>query len=851
LVIGRSSLVIAFTVAGHSPMPIHLVMHGHFYQPPRENPWTGTIERQVSAAPFPDWNARIADECYLPNARSRVLDEQGRIQDIVNNYDRLSFNFGPTLLAWLAQAAPEGLAALVRADRESRARLGHGNAIGQAYNHMILPLATRRDRWTQIRWGIRVFEHHFGRRPEALWLPETAVDPLSLEILIQAGMQYVILSPLQAARWRPLGSTTWETCAEAVLDTRRPYRWLCRDAVGRPQGDRGIDVCFYHAPLSRGISFQHYLRDAPLLADRIVEAAAGGGGDPLLLVATDGESYGHHERFGDMCLANLFAREAPRRDIRPTNPAAYLAAHRPAWEVELQPMSAWSCSHGVGRWSEDCGCSTGGGPGWNQAWRRPLRQGLDRLRDALAPIFAEEAAPLLADPWAARDEYIDLLLDRTPAAREAFLARHRARPLSSDEQAKALRLLEMQHQAQLMYTSCAWFFADLSGIETLQNLRYACRAIELAAPDAARDLEAVLLEELARAQSNVPEHRDGRHLWARQVRPSAVLPEAAVARLLLEGLLGREITPQTRYRWALRPDPILRAGPLALAGVAATSEVTGEVRRFAAACRLDDPFDFLAGIAPWPGPEAWPGFADEACRALTAPSADLATWAGRHGARILRLRDLLPDERQALLGELLAGERQALDRAAAAIAGRAEPAALSLRDAGMPLPPLVRAALETHWGRLFADELEALGGVAHPAAYAALLDLGDRARHLGLTLDLAPASARFGRTLVARLAAIRVGGTVADWQEFENLLQVGIRLGLALPEPALQDGLFPLLGDRVPTLIDRLQDARDEPYPEIAAILAVSARLNLRVEHLRQRLRPLEASLATDPTYWP
>ncbi|MEK7204755.1 MAG: DUF3536 domain-containing protein, partial [candidate division NC10 bacterium] len=474
-------------------MPIHLVIHGHFYQPPRENPWTGEIERQESAAPFHDWNARIVAECYEPNARSRVLDEHGRIRDIVNNYERISFNVGPTLRSWLNEAAPDVVAALTEGDRASQRRLGHGNAVAQAYNHMILPLATRRDRQTQIRWGIREFEVRFGRRPEAMWMPETAVDAQSMELLVQAGMRSVILSPAQALRWRPVGESRWISAAEAELDPRRPYRWQLRDAQGRPQGDHGIDVCFYHAPLSRGISFQHYLRDAGTLASRIAEAATGGPPEPLILIATDGESFGHHEKFGDMCLATLFAREAPVRGFSVTNLAAFLETHRPTWEVELLPQSAWSCSHGVGRWREDCGCSAGGGPGWTQRWRRPVREGLDRLRDALAEIFEEETAPLLQDGWAARDDYIELLLDPGAAAREGFFARHARRPLSEEERARALRLLEMQHQAMLMYTSCGWFFSEISGIETVQNLRYAWRGIELAETFAPLDLEAVLL----------------------------------------------------------------------------------------------------------------------------------------------------------------------------------------------------------------------------------------------------------------------------------------------------------------------------------------------------------------------
>ncbi len=831
-------------------MAIHLVIHGHFYQPPRENPWTGQIERQESAAPFHDWNARIAAECYAPNARSRVLDAGGRILDIVNNYERLSFNVGPTLLAWMATGAPEVVAALREADRVSQARLNHGNAIAQAYNHMILPLATLRDRQTQIRWGLCEFRHRFGRDAEALWLPETAVDEATLTLLTRAGLRYVILSPAQAARWRPLGESRWVTPAEAELDPRRPYRWRLKDGQGRAQEDLGIDVCFYHAPLSRGVSFQHYLRDAAGLAGRIAEAAAGFP-DPLILIATDGESFGHHEKFGDMCLATLFAREAPQRGFSVTNLGAYLATHRPTWEVELLPQSAWSCSHGVGRWREDCGCSTGGGPGWNQRWRRPLREGLDRLRDSLAEIFVEEGGRLLQDVWAARDDYIELLLDASAPAREAFFARHAPRPLSGEEQARALRLLEMQHQAMLMYTSCGWFFADISGLETVQNLRYAARAIELAEPFAPLDLEAVLLGYLERARSNLRTWKDGRHIWEREVRPSRVRVEEAAARLLLEGVLGREVASQTRYRWALTPEPILRAEGLVLAGIAAVSEVTGEALRLAGACRREGRFDFLAAIAPWPASGDWPGFVEETRAALGPGGTGLEAWRGRHGARLVRLRDFLPDERRAILEEMLAETQGRLERTCEQLSAEALPAAEAMVDVGLRLPAWLGSTLAATLSRQLTQALEKLDGVTDPARYSAALDLVAQARHLGLSLDLAPASARFGGILAQRLEAIAEGSDLAAWQEYLELLQVAARLALPLAERPLQDRMFRVLRERVPRLLERVRDPREETYALVTAMLAVASRLNLNTDEPRGRLRPLEARAAADPEYWP
>lgn len=831
-------------------MSLHLVIHGHFYQPPRENPWTGAIERQPSAAPSHDWNHRITEECYRPNAASRLLDQAGRIERIVNNYAWLSFNVGPTLLSWLAREAPDVVEALRQADRESLARLGHGNAMAQAYSHMILPLATPRDRWTQIRWGLAEFAARFGRPAEALWLAETGVDADTLRLLVRAGLRYLILAPSQAARWRRLGEERWLDAATAELDPRRPYRWRLRDEAGRPQGEQGIDICFYHPPLSRGISFQHYLRDAAFLADRIGEAGAGMA-DPLILVATDGEVFGHHERHGDMCLARLFGREAPRRGFQVTNLSAYLAAHRPAWEVELQPESAWSCTHGLGRWREHCGCSTGGGPGWSQAWRRPLRRGLDRLRDVLGEIFQEAGGALLQDPWAARDEYVELLLEPGESARSRFLARHQRHPLGPAEQVRALRLLEMQHQALLMYASCAWFFADVSGIETLQNLRHAARAIELAHPHAPLDLEGLLLHDLAQAASNLPEHRDGRRLWEREVRPARVSAEHAVARLMVEGLLGRAVAPQVRYRTALVPGPLAQAGGQLCAEVQAACQVTGEERRLVGVARREGPFDLLVGVAPWPGETAWEAFREEAERLFPPDREGREAWLGRRGIQVLRLADLPPGERRAILDDLLADTRANWERSVEALSRSSLPAALAMARAGTALPAWLRALLAEHWVHLVAAALAQAGAAPTPAVQAALVALGEQAALLGLAPDLARAAEGFGTGLLRRLEAIAGGEDPAPWQELAGALQLAAVLGLPLPERQLQDRLYPILRDRLPLLVERVQSPQDPAYPLVAALLAVATRLQFQTEPIRDRLRGVEEALAQDPASWP
>jgi alpha-amylase/alpha-mannosidase (GH57 family) len=494
-------------------------LHGHFYQPPREDPWTGRIERQPSAAPFHDWNRRVSAECYAPNAAARVLGPEGELAARVNNYERISFDFGPTLLAWMEEAEPETYRAILEADRVSRRRFGgHGNAIAQAHGHLILPLARRRDKVTQVRWGLADFEHRFGRPAEGLWLPETAADTETLEVLATEGVSFTVLAPRQAARVRRLGpggeaETDWLEVDGEGVDPRHPY--LCR----LPSGKR-LSLFFYHGALSREVAFGDLLRRGERFAGALVSRFADRPGPQLVHVATDGETYGHHHRFGDMALGwalELLDRSPAARGIELTNYGQYLEHHPPEWQVEIVEGSSWSCEHGVERWRDACGCRTGGEPGWRQEWRRPLREALDWLRDELDVRSGQVTGELLADPWAARDDDVARRLDPSPEAFGGFLVRHRRRELAPEERERVRRWLELQRHAQAMFTSCGWFFNDLAGIETVQVLRYAARALELSRELFGEDLEPGFLERLAPARSNRAEEGEAARLWRRRV----------------------------------------------------------------------------------------------------------------------------------------------------------------------------------------------------------------------------------------------------------------------------------------------------------------------------------------------
>ncbi len=504
--------------------PRYVCIHGHFYQPPRENPWLGAVEAQDSAAPFHDWNERITAECYAPNSAARVLDGQGRIERIVDNYRRISFNLGPTLLSWLDQHRPDVHRAVVESDHASRqAHRGHGSALAQPYNHMIMPLANARDRRTQIAWGVRDFERRFGRRPEGMWLPETAVDLATLDDLSVAGIAFTILAPHQAARVRPLtdpAGATWETVGSGV-DPTMPYR------VSLPSG-RTIVVFFYDGPISRAVAFEQLLTDGLRLSGRLLGSASERLDRPQLLhIATDGESYGHHHRFGDMALAVALDDLERRDDVRLTNYGEFLELFPPTHEAEIAENTSWSCAHGIERWRSDCGCN-GGGPsghgGWHQRWRGGLRATFDWLRDTLAGPYERELSLLVDDPWLARDDYIDVVLERSEAAIGAFFERHASRSLTGIEVVRALHLLELQRFLVLMYTSCGWFFDEVSGIETTQVLRYAGCAVQLAEDTLGLrpGLEAELRERLAAVPGNLAELPNAAIVYDRFIAPARV-----------------------------------------------------------------------------------------------------------------------------------------------------------------------------------------------------------------------------------------------------------------------------------------------------------------------------------------
>jgi alpha-amylase/alpha-mannosidase (GH57 family) len=645
---------------------IYITVHGHFYQPPRENPYLDTIERQPSAFPFHDWNQRILHECYRPNAFSRILNDRGEVVDIVNNYEYLSFNIGPTLMSWLAQQDREVYQRILEADSQSCQRLnGHGNAIAQVYNHIILPLANQRDKYTQIRWGRADFRARFQREPEGMWLAETAVDCATLEALIDEGIHFIVLAPSQAERCRlmPTEATPypeWHEVGGGQIDPTRPYRCFLEDG-------RYLDIFFYDGPISGDMGFDDLLRSAEHFAGRLGQAIKGDRRpSQLISVATDGETFGHHKMGTEKCLTYAFTNVFPKRGWTVTNFAHYLSLNPPTWEVVLKPVTAWSCSHGVERWQDDCGCAGGGE--WQQKWRRPLRDALDWLRDRLIEVYETVGGKFFQEPWLARDEYIEVILDRSPETVEQFLNRHQVHALTPSEQMDALRLLEMQRHALLMYTSCGWFFEEISRPEGVQILRYAARALELAGEVAGVQLEKEFLTRLEKAPSNLESYRDGAEVYRQLVVSAQIGFKQVAAHYAISSLFTTYLPEQQVYCYDSHQLDYQKQqmGALALAvgQVKLTSRITWESHHFVFAVLHLGGWDFHCCIQEFDRRSTYAQGAEQLFEALKQASAaqTIVVMTRMFGDDSFSLQNLFAEERHRIMQQLTAKTKKRLDQ---------------------------------------------------------------------------------------------------------------------------------------------------------------------------------------------
>ncbi|NWF93719.1 MAG: DUF3536 domain-containing protein [Syntrophaceae bacterium] len=697
----------------------YIAIHGHFYQPPRENPWLETVEREESASPFHDWNERITSECYRPNAYARIVDGEGKILHLVNNYSFLSFNFGPTLLFWLEEKAPTVYQKVIEADREAIRRFGHGNAMAQAYNHIIMPLASERDQETEILWGIADFEKRFSRRPEAMWLPETAVNSSTLRLLATHGMEYLILSPFQALRVRPIGVRKWSDVSRGRIDPTQPYRYFIKDESGKRHSDRFIDIFFYDAAISNEVTFGDLLKDGNALVERFARAYQASKRRPQLIhIATDGETYGHHKKFGEMALAYALREGFPGRGLEMVNYATFLKRFPPIYEVEIDEGpkgegTSWSCAHGIARWKEDCGCSTGGKPGWNQKWRRPLREAIDLLRDDLSGIFEREGGRIFRDVWEARNGYIDVILDRSRSGVSRFFDRYGVKGLDEEARIRGLKLLEMERHALLMYTSCGWFFADLAGLETVQILLYAARAIQLAEELTGQEIEKKFIQNLSRARSNVPAMGNGEQVYQRLVKPRSVTLDRVVNHYAIFSFFDNEEREKKIFSYRVERVNEERVekeeSRLALGQVRVISEIIPECKDFLFGLIFTKDDGVRTWVSELSGMSSFELLRERGLESIEKGREEMAkVLASILGGRVLTIRDIFKEEKENLFRKMVAHGMGEPSKLYAELFGGLEKTGKGTTQKGSEAADWVRSAGEAMLSERLLREIEAL-----------------------------------------------------------------------------------------------------------------------------------------------
>ena len=762
--------------------PIALAFHGHFYQPPRENPWTEEVPREAGAAPFHDWNEKIALEAYRPNAFARVVDEHGQVVSIVNNYEHLSFDVGPTLTTWLADHEPLAFERIVEGDRRG------GGGMAQAFFHIILPLATERDVRTMVRWGMREFEFRFGRRADGIWLPETAVNDDVLRVLAEEGVGFTVLAPYQAA---------------TELDTRQAYRWTHPD-----DESLGVDLVLYDGPLSHAVAFELSALSSEAFIDRVAESAPEGG---LVTVAADGETFGHHHHYGDRFLAYALAVQAPKRGIDVVSVAEWLAEH-PAEEPAEVVESAWSCAHGVGRWKEDCGCSTGGPPEWNQRWRAPLRRALDVVREAVDAVIDRRGPEVLRDPWAARDGYVDVLLGAT--TREEFAAQHVV-----GDAVTAFTILEAARHALAMYTSCGWFFNDLAGLETVQVLRYAARALDCIDELGEQAPTEVFLRILDEAESNDPTEGGGRDIWRRHVETARVGTDRAVAQLALVELLERRDPPASvgafeveifehghidrgalsmswghvrlvHRRTGRTTDHVYAAVHLGGLEVLGATRAPDAERDRDAISRLRSAFEFEAPVTTL-----------------------LRLVSDGFGPTEFGVRSGVPEGAEQILRTVARGLADRFGGAVDRLYGDHRPTLVALTSAGYPLPPELRAPMELAMARRLDVEIAAQNGSLDTRDYVQAIAIARDAKAQGIELDT-----HHARRVLERLLLSAVEHAVAHPDD--------TRAPITALDLARELGIYPSLERSQEVVFDALQRAGGAATP---ALRKLAAALNLAV----------------------
>ncbi len=818
-----------------------LTIHGHFYQPPRENPWLESIELQDSALPCHDWNERVNNECYNPNSASKIVDNRNRILDIVNNYERMSFNFGPTLLSWMEEHAPHAYDRIIKADIKSVLEHdGHGNAIAQVYNHMIMPLANEHDKITQVKWGIRDFVYRFGRQPEGMWLAETAVDDDTLRVLVENGIKFTVLSPYQAQRIKRIPDSNWQDVSWGNIDPARSYRYYIKSAPGKY-----IDLFFYDGAISKSVAFDELLKDGNKFIKRLKEGISPSRDfNQLVNIATDGESYGHHTKFGDMALAYVLKIRAEDEGFTLTNYGEFLDKFRSDWEVDIKQASSWSCFHGVGRWKEDCGCSTGGHPGWNQKWRKPLREALDYLRDELSIIFEKEGQKYFKeDPWTVRNRYIDVILDRTERAIKHFQDENFLPELSDEEKVNGMELLEIQRQAMLMYTSCGWFFSEISGIETTQIMKYAARAMQLAENFTTKDLESKFLDILSNAQSNFKEYGNGKDIYERFVKPSVVTVKQIASLWAISSLYEDFDDEQDVYCYKINRKSYKKVQKgnmnFVIGHIEVLSKVTLKKSDLMFVLMQYQGGDFHCAIREFESETEYTKLQKELVRTfMLNPLTEIIRAIDEYfGAEYFTLKDIFIEERRKILEIMLKGRMDKFAQTYNELYNEGKDSIYQMQSLGLSIPDEFKLAAGYTLAQQFNKLIKDSKSYLDPQVIQQAADINLEAKNIGIEIDKRPSSEFFSHKLlqnINRLAnSIEIHQAEATLEIFDFIEKLDLKVEIKEAQNIYFSKIFHEVGE----YIDNITDIKNETDREfVDMLLEIGRRLNINTEFYKNKM---------------
>ncbi len=811
---------------------VFLTVHGHFYQPPRENPWLEAIEQQDSALPFHDWNERINNECYNPNSISKIVDSNNQILNVVNNYEYMSYNFGPTLLSWMEEFAPMAYERIIKADIASRKmHSGHGNAIAQVYNHMIMPLANERDKQTQVKWGIKDFEYRFGREPEGIWLAETAVDDDTLRVLVENGIKFTILSPFQAQSIRKEGEENWQDVSWGNIDPARSYRYYIKSAPGKY-----IDLFFYDGAISRAVAFEELLKDGNKFVNRLKDGISAQRNYPQLVhIATDGESYGHHTKFGDMALAYALKLKVKDSGFIITNYAEYLEKYRSNWEVDIKPVSSWSCFHGVGRWSDDCGCSTGGHPGWNQKWRKPLREALDYLRDEMCALYKKNGKKYFLNPEEARNSYINVILDRSDSSVKAYQDEQFVEGLSDEQKVRAMELLEIQRQAMLMYTSCGWFFSEISGIETVQIMKYAARVMQLAKNFIKKDYESRFLELLAEAKSNLPEFGNGKDVYERFVKPSIVTAKQIVSLWAISSLYSEIEDEESVYCYKIKKHSYKRVvkgnSQLVIGHIEVTSKVTLEKSNMVFALLQFSGGDFHCAIKEYS--DNFMETRKELIRTyLVSPLTEIIRTIDNYfGAEYFTLKDIFIEERRKILQTMLKGKLQNFANTYESMYNEGKGSIYQMQTLGLEIPREFKISAQYVLTKQF-NELFAGKGFFNSDILQQASDILFEAKRIGIEIDNTPTAKIFSKKIAQNISRLAYALDIQQVDATLEILDCIGKLELKIDIAEAQNYFFTKVIGNIEEMIQSMTCAADREL--VTMLFQIGEDLNINMDYYKQ-----------------